>query len=129
MIYGFWFIHILFGSFVDARLWNDKNKDPEWLKSWFDLFWLCWFAIVPFVAIFVGADLFSIKSALIAFGMSIVWDLTYSKIEHGKWIVALPYWFIIPPIFGERILIGFTERQMYYFNAFRITVLILTLFM
>lgn len=130
MIYAFWFVHILFGSFVDARLWHDKDKDPVWLKDWFDIFWLGWFAFVPFVAAYVGLDMLTFKSVLIAFGMSIIWDLVYSKIEHGEWIVALPLWFILPNPFGERIVIGFdTVKKMVIFNIVRIAVLILTLFM
>ena len=135
MIYLFWFIHLLAGALVDSRMWGDKEKDPHWLAEYTDLFWLGYFTLCPFWIIYVGSDIFTVESAIIGFGMSVVWDLTYSKIEHGKWIVPLPLWLIIPNPFskadtwyGRRIEIGFkTVGAMRDFNLFRILIVLLTL--
>lgn len=134
MMYLFWFFHIACGALTDVRMWNDKNKDPEWIKEYTDLFWLGYFGLCPFWIALVGSDILTIKSVLVACGMSVVWDLIYSKIEHGDWIVALPYWLILPNPFEKtnwyekRIVIGFTKSQMYIFNAVRLAVLLITFF-
>lgn len=135
MLYLFWLIHIVCGALTDSRMWNDKNKDPEWVKEYTDIFWLAYFGLCPFWIAYVGSDILTIKSVLIAFGMSVVWDLIFSKIEYGKWVVALPYWLILPNPFEKknwyekRIVIGFTETQMYIFNTVRIAGLITTVFL
>lgn len=137
LLYIFWAYHTPIGSMIDMRLWHDKSKDAVWLQEYFD-FWLVYWACSPFLTQFLiqqGMDLFQWKSVLIAFGSSVLWDLGFSKHEYGKWIVALPLWLIIPNPFSKkqtwyerRIVIGFTEKQMYYFNALRVSVLIGTLF-
>lgn len=132
--YIFFAIHIPVGMFIDMRLWGEKEKDSTFVKEYFDL-WLVYWAVIPFLTAFfisLGMDLFQWKTALIMFGMSAVWDLGYSKHEHGEYFAPLPYWFILPNPFSKgetwrdrRILIGpTTRRARIIFDAIRISTLL-----
>lgn len=125
-----WFIHLSDGALIDARTWGVKEKDPEWLAKYYDIIWLVYYVVgifllwfwffnsyfnsdIPFLS-FVGMN------ALAGFGVSVFWDLIYSKIEHGVWIYPLKLWFIIPTPRG-RIPIGFdTEKKMLIFDIIRL---------
>lgn len=129
MTYLFWLIHLTCGALTDSRMWGEKEKDSKFVKDYTDFFWLGWYSILPFIAIWFnqnGADILSVKSALIGFSLSIVWDLLYSKLEYGKWIVPLPLWLIIPTKNG-RLVIGFnTVGKMIIFDWFRVVILMIT---
>lgn len=139
-----WFLFCLFGSFVDARIWNRKEDDPLWLRKNFDYFWLFGFPTIMLINQSVGYymhDYFTSPLSMLAYslfiasGMSVVWDLSYSKIEKGEWIADLRLWLTIPKFWkkstnewDDRWIIGFTKTQMYYFNALRILILIISFF-
>jgi hypothetical protein len=135
MLYLFWFVHLVFGALTDSRMWGKKEDDPHWLAEYTDVFWLGYYTLCPFWIAYIGWELISIESILIGFGMSVFWDLAYSKIEFGKWIVPLPLWLLIPNPFSKgkiwyerRIVIGFdTVERVRDFNLFRILIILLTI--
>jgi len=119
-------------------MWGKKEDDPEWVAEYTDAFWLGYFTLSPFLIawlVSMGVPILSWESLAIGFGMSVFWDLTFTKIEQGKWVAPIPLWLIIPNPFskadtwyGRRIVIGFnTVNGMIDFNLFRILILLLTL--
>jgi len=149
ILHIYWLFFVVLGMLVDARLWNKKEDDPAWLRNNFSWFWLIlfpatfwfsqdagWFLKDYYVAQYGSWAyvVFKLHSLMIGFGTSVIWDLGYSKIEKGKWIAPLALWLTIPYFWKkeqkdtDRLIIGFTESQMWYLNGFRIIVLILSLF-
>lgn len=138
MIHLFWFLHVMCGWMVDARMWGEKEKDAAFLKQYIDVYWLGWYAVLPFAAVWFnnnGADLFSLQSLFVAIGMSVIWDLGFTKNEYGDWVKDLPVWLSIPNPFSKkadpllrRWVISFTKKQMYWLNGLRVLLLAITFF-
>lgn len=120
-------------------MWGKKEEDAEWIAEYTDVFWLGYFTLCPLlIAGFVsmGVPIFSIKSVVVGFGMSVVWDLIYCRVEFKRWIHPLPLWLIIPNPFSSganwyqrRIVIGFNNVwTMGAFHLFRVAILLITLY-
>lgn len=130
MIHLFWLIHLSFGALTDSRMWGEKKDDPNWLKRYTDIFWLGWYCLSPFVVAWLalrGVPILSIQSAIAGFGLSVAWDMIYSKVEHGQWIYPLSVWLDIPTPWGRKV-IGFkTMTSMLYFDLFRMYLIYVSL--
>lgn len=152
LVYCKWFLFCLLGSFIDARLWGAQSEDPLWLRKNFDWFWLILLPGIFWITddigwvvrnfwidhyngnVWIAWEMCKAHSLIVGLGMSVVWDLSYSKIEHKKWIVALPIWLTIPAFWRKttnetdsRLVIGWTRRQMYVLDAVRVCILIASL--
>ena len=134
LIYPVWFIAVCFGGVIDALMWGKKENDPKWLQDWTDFFWLTSYnVIVP--ALFIGLgfafahsfyplELFIIKNIFIAFGMSIFWDLIFTRIERGVWIDDIPKWTYWKAL---NFNISFTKAEMITFNIIRVLFLLISI--
>lgn len=150
MTHLFWFLHMSCGWMIDARMWGDKNKDAAFIKQYIDVYWLFWYnygslitwtvsfiywlsSLIPIYSvqqIVTALPVFVMYNVLVQFGMSVMWDVGFTKHEKGVWVEAIPIWLAIPNPFSKhpdplqrRWVIGFTKIQMIYLDIIRVSVL------
>jgi hypothetical protein len=128
----FWTVHLTCGALIDCKMWGDRSKDYGWQKQYIDVYWLYWFVLSVIIANQIPVDLFTVKSFLIGFGVSVIWDLIFVYIEsQGKeWVAPIPKWVTIPNPFSKaenpldrRWIIGFTKKQLIAFHFLRLAIL------
>jgi xanthine/uracil permease len=116
-------------------MWGDRSKDFGWQSQWVDVYWLGWFVLFSvIIANQIPVDLFTVKSFLIGFGVSVIWDLIFVYVESQgqEWVAPLPKWVTIPNPFSKaenpldrRWIIGFTKKQLTYFHYLRLAILLI----
>jgi hypothetical protein len=94
------------GLLIDARMYGDKKKDHPLQETFCDVYWLGWYAFMPYITTFlysIGVPILSWQSVLTQFGMSVVWDLGFVWLESQRtiWVAPLPKWLTIPNILGK----------------------------
>ena len=126
-----WAYYMFADSLTDTKLW--KTNPPEWLIKWFDLAWLGQAFLSPLVfsltsmLLYIHFQSISVVlfyNLLIEIGMSVVWDLTFEKLENNDFFAPIPIWFRLP-----FITIGWKTRQSSYIIHFgRIVELIIVFY-
>ena len=97
----------ILGPMIDARMWGNKEEDPQWLKDNTDYIWLggwnilqplMWFTLgffagIDYITNFIHHLLYYYTMILLMmFGNSVFWDAIFFKIESNVWVRQIRLW-------------------------------------